>query len=103
MDWNVPDWCVVPVCYGDALLGMWRGFEDMMAFGWTGRMPRMVAAEVYGSIGAALADGSDTPPDVRKNYETVPGSIGATRAPHQALDIFPPSRRPPLTLRHHQT
>jgi threonine synthase len=87
MNWNVPDWCVVPVCYGDALLGMWRGFEDMMAFGWTDRMPRMVAAEVYGSIGAALADGSDTPPDVRMNYETVAVSIGATRGTYQALDI----------------
>ena len=87
LDWNVPDWCVVPVCYGDALLGMWRGFEDMMAFGWTDSMPRMVAAEVYGSIGAALADGSDAPPDMRKNHETVAVSIGATRGTFQALDI----------------
>ena len=27
--------CIVPVCYGDALIGMWRGFEDMRALGWT--------------------------------------------------------------------
>jgi threonine synthase len=98
MDWNVPDWCVVPVCYGDALLGMWRGFEDMMAFGWTDRMPRMVAAEVYGSIGAALADGTDTPPDVRKNYETVAVSIGATRGTYQALDIVRRSGGAALTI-----
>src|SRR5215510_345885 len=26
MGWEVPDWCVLPVCYGDALVGMWRGF-----------------------------------------------------------------------------
>ncbi len=37
LDWQVPDVCVLPVCYGDALIGMWRGFEDMIAFGWTGR------------------------------------------------------------------
>jgi threonine synthase len=98
MDWNVPDWCVVPVCYGDALLGMWRGFEDMMAFGWTDRMPRMVAAEVHGSIGAALADGTDTPPDVRKNYETVAVSIGATRGTYQALDIVRRSGGTALTI-----
>jgi threonine synthase len=98
MDWNVPDWCVLPVCYGDALLGMWRGFEDMMAFGWTSRMPRMVAAEVYGSIGAALADGSDAPPDVRKNYETVAVSIGATRGTYQALDIVRRSGGTALTI-----
>jgi threonine synthase len=99
MDWNVPDWCVVPVCYGDALLGMWRGFEDMMAFSWTDRMPRMVAAEVYGSIGAALAEGSDALPDVRKNHETVAVSIGATRGTYQALDIVRRSGGTALTIR----
>jgi threonine synthase len=98
MDWKVPDWCVVPVCYGDALLGMWRGFEDMMAFGWTDRMPRMVAAEVYGSLGAALANGTDAPPDVRKNYETAAVSIGATRGTYQALDIVRRSGGTALTI-----
>lgn len=91
MDWTVPDWCVLPVCYGDALLGMWRGFEDMIAFGWTDRMPRMVAAETCGSLGAALSEGLDMPPDVRMNHETVAVSIGASRGTYQALDIV---RRP---------
>jgi len=98
MDWNVPDWCILPVCYGDALLGMWRGFEDMMAFGWTSRMPRMVAAEVYGSLGAALTEGGDVPPDVRKNYETVAVSIGATRGTFQALDTVRRSGGTALTI-----
>jgi threonine synthase len=88
MNWDVPDWCVLPVCYGDALLGMWRGFEDMMAFGWTTRMPRMVAAEVYGSLGAALVNSSDAPPDMRANHETIAVSIGATRSTFQALDVL---------------
>jgi threonine synthase len=87
LDWRVPDWCVLPVCYGDALLGMWRGFADMMAWGWTDRMPRMVAAEVSGSLGAALADGSEVPPDMRINQRTVAMSIGATQGTYQALDI----------------
>lgn len=87
MNWTVPDWCVLPVCYGDALLGMWRGFEDMMAFGWTDRMPRMVSAEVYGSLRAALADGSDVPPDMPKSHTTVAVSIGATQGTVQALQI----------------
>lgn len=98
MDWNVPDWCVVPVCYGDALLGMWRGFEDMMAFGWTDRMPRMAAAEVSGSLGAALADGSDAPPDMRINQPTIAVSIGASRGTYQALDIIRRSGGAALTI-----
>lgn len=98
LDWKVPDWCVLPVCYGDALVGMWRGFEDMMAFGWTDRMPRMVAAEVSGSLGAALAEGTDLPPDMRKNQETVAVSIGATRGTFQALDIVRRSGGAALTI-----
>jgi threonine synthase len=98
LDWQVPDWCVLPVCYGDALLGMWRGFEDMMAFGWTDRMPRMVAAEVSGSIGAALLDGGDAPPDMRLNQPTVAVSIGASRGTYQSLDIVRRSGGAALTI-----
>src|SRR3954452_620615 len=40
MDWAVPDWCVLPVCYGDALAAIRRGFTDMVSLGWTNRVPR---------------------------------------------------------------
>lgn len=97
LDWKVPDWCILPVCYGDALLGMWRGFEDMLAFGWIDRMPRMVAAEPYGSIGTALSDGIDAPPDMHKNYESVAVSINATRGTYQAVDIVRKSNGAAIT------
>lgn len=88
LNWQVPDWCVLPVCYGDALLGMWRGFEDMMAFGWIDRLPRMVAAETYGSLGSALVSGVEMPADVRPNAPSIAVSINATRGTYQALDIL---------------
>jgi threonine synthase len=88
MDWQVPDWCVLPVCYGDALIGLWKGFDEMMVFGWTDRMPRLVAAEVYGSLGAALAGGEDTVPDMPKTHDTIAVSIGATRGTYQALEML---------------
>jgi threonine synthase len=79
---------VLPVCYGDALIGMWRGFEDMRAFGWTDRSPRMIAAEIYGSLSAALASGSDALPDMPQTHETVAKSTTATRSTFQALDTI---------------
>lgn len=88
LDWRAPEWCVLPVCYGDALVGMWRGFEDMMAFGWTTRMPRFVAAEIYGSLERAMAEKTETPDEMPKTHDTVAVSIGATQATHQALDIL---------------
>jgi len=85
LDWDVPDWCVLPVCYGDALYGMWKGFEELRRLHWIDRVPRLVAAEVYGSLGAALADGADAVPDMPKTHATLAGSIGATRSTFQAL------------------
>lgn len=91
-NWQIPNWCVLPICYGDALIGMWRGFEDMVAFGWTDRMPRFVAAEIYGSVGTALESGGDVLPDMPKTHDTVAVSIGTTRGTFQALDIVRRSR-----------
>lgn len=85
MDWQLPDCCVLPICYGDALFGMWRGFEDLRAFGWTDRTPRLMAAEIYGSLSAALHDGSDVPPDMPLTHDTVAKSTTATRSTFQAL------------------
>ncbi|WP_271610492.1 pyridoxal-phosphate dependent enzyme [Bradyrhizobium sp. CCBAU 21359] len=98
LNWKTPDWCILPVCYGDALLGMWRGFQDMISFGWIDRMPRMVAAEVYGSLSAALAEGADTPPDIRPNAASIAVSINASRGTYQALDIIRKSGGAAVTI-----
>ena len=88
MQWQVPDVCVLPVCYGDALLGMWRGFEEMRGFGWTDRVPKMMAAEIYGSLGAALESGADAVPDMPQTHDTVAKSTTATRGTFQALHVL---------------
>jgi len=67
---------------------MWRGFEDMRSFGWTNRVPKMMAAEIYGSLGAALKSGSDAVPDMPQSHETVAKSTTATRSTFQALHVL---------------
>ncbi len=54
---DVPDVVVMPVAYGDALAGVSRGFEDLVALGLTSRVPRLVAAEPFGPYGHALREG----------------------------------------------
>lgn len=85
LGWQVPDCCVLPVCYGDALIGMWRGFVEMHAMGWIDRLPRMMAAEISGSLCAALREGGDALPDIPLAQETVAKSTTATRSTFQAL------------------
>jgi threonine synthase len=85
LNWQAPDWCVLPVCYGDALYGMWKGFEELRRLGWIDRVPRLVAAEIYGSLGATLAAGGDALVDMPKSHDTLATSISATRGTYQAL------------------
>ncbi|AOO85144.1 threonine synthase [Bosea vaviloviae] len=80
-----PDWCVLPVCYGDALFGVWTGFQELFAQGAISRLPRMVAAEVHGSLAQALATGSDRLEERSLAFESLAVSIGAPRSTYQAL------------------
>jgi threonine synthase len=98
MHWQVPDCCVLPVCYGDALIGMWRGFADLRALGWIDRMPRMIAAEMYGSLGKALREGGDALPDMPSTHETVAKSTSATRSTFQALSAIRASGGAAVTI-----
>ncbi|MFZ5782205.1 MAG: threonine synthase [Pseudomonadota bacterium] len=87
-DWTPPDWCVLPVCYGDALYGMWKGFEELKALGWIDRVPRFVAAEVSGSLAAAVSSGDVMPPDVPRNAPSIATSIGASQGTVQSLEVL---------------
>ncbi|WP_421994400.1 pyridoxal-phosphate dependent enzyme [Reyranella sp.] len=97
-DWTPPDWCVLPVCYGDALYGMWKGFEDLKALGWIDRVPRFVAAEVSGSLTAAMASGEEMPPEVPRNAPSIATSIGAAQATVQGLEVLRRSRGAAVTV-----
>lgn len=88
LDWRAPDWMVIPVCYGDAVYGIWKGFEEMRALGWIDRSPRMLAAEVSGSLEAAMASGAVMPPDVPMAKPSIATSIGATQGSAQSLEAI---------------
>ena len=78
-DWHPPEWFVLPVCYGDALYGAWKGFEELRALGWIERVPRLVAAEVSGLIAAAMCSGAAMPPEIARNAPSIATSIGANQ------------------------
>ncbi|SMH40536.1 threonine synthase [Mesorhizobium australicum] len=80
-----PDWCALPVCYGDALSGVWAGFQELFTQGAIPRLPRMVAAEVHGSLARALVAGSDRLEERSMAFESLAVSIGAPGSTYQAL------------------
>lgn len=87
-DGIAPDWCVLPVCYGDALSGVWAGFQELFAQGMISSLPRMVAAEVHGSLTRALATGSDRLEERSMTFESLAVSIAAPRSAYQALNAL---------------
>lgn len=56
---RAPDVVVTPVAYGDGLAGIARGFADLQTLGRIDRLPRLVAAEVFGPYAQALRTGED--------------------------------------------
>lgn len=56
---ELPDKIVVPICYGDALFGIMKGFEELKEMGFVDRIPQMVAVEDYGPITHALKNESE--------------------------------------------
>ncbi|MGP4670154.1 threonine synthase [Agrobacterium pusense] len=88
----VPDWCVLPVCYGDALAGVCLGFRELLSSREIDRIPRLLAAEVHGSLQRALEQQTDSIPDMPALYETLAVSVGATRSTFQALKALRDTR-----------
>jgi threonine synthase len=83
-----PDWCAMPICYGDALAGLWQGFCDLKETGVIDRLPRLIAAEAYGSLAATLRVGGDRMVDKVAPFQTLALSIGATQSAFQALQAL---------------
>jgi threonine synthase len=84
LGWQAPDAVVVPVGYGDSMAGIWRGFADLRDMGLLRTVPRMIAAETYGSLRRALDGGAEGPTDT-KGSGSVAVSAAVPRSTYQAL------------------
>lgn len=85
---RAPDWVVLPVCYGDALAAVARGFADLLEAKVIDRMPRLVAAEAHGSLAAALREGRDAVGAAAVETESLAKSVGAVQSTYQALEAL---------------
>jgi threonine synthase len=61
LGWQPPDAMIIPVAYGDAISGIYRGFSELLSAGLIGRLPRLIAAETYPSLSGALAENAPGP------------------------------------------
>lgn len=85
LDWEAPDWVVVPVAYGDGLSGIHRGFRELVAAGVIRREPRLAAIEVHPSLSSALESGTDGPLPVEAAGSSRAQSVATPQGTYQAL------------------
>ena len=48
LDWQVPDWVIVPVGSACLLTGVWRGFKDFLNLGFINELPKLLAVQSTG-------------------------------------------------------
>lgn len=48
LGWETPDVIVFPTGGGEGVIGMWKGFKELLGLGWIERLPRMVVVQSDG-------------------------------------------------------
>ena len=90
-----PEWVIVPTAYGDGLYGTWKGFKELKSLGAIDRLPKMVAAERFGSLAHTLDLGGDRGLDQVAEVPTSPSvafSIANGISTYQALKALKESQ-----------
>ena len=89
MNFNVPDYVIVPTCWGDGLKGIWKGFTEFKQAGLIDKLPKMVAAEVFGSLTETLKRGLkevESVPDGDSIAISIASGTSTWQALHALLD-----------------
>jgi len=81
---ETPDFVAVPAAYSDGLYGVWRGMTDLKELGLAKNLPKMIAAEVFGSLKETLAKQSPKPVTVDSQW-SVSFSIAGPLGTYQGL------------------
>jgi threonine synthase len=84
---RVPDQVIYPVGAGDAFSGAWKGFSEYRELGYVDRVPKMLAAEVFGPLENALDKGLDHVDEVPWG-PTVGISVGLNTSALQGLNVL---------------
>jgi threonine synthase len=85
LGWTAPDVVVVPSAYSDGLYGIWKGWTELQTLGLVKHAPRMIAAEPFGPLAAALERGLDAPEPVQVPGPSIAFSIATPYGTWQGL------------------
>ena len=74
-NWNPPDSIIFPTGGGEGVIGLWKGFKELTALGWTKKIPRIIVVQSTGCAPLVKAfDNGD--PEVKEPWKK-PETIAA--------------------------
>jgi threonine synthase len=82
---STPTDILFPVCYGDALFGVFKAFGELREMGLVDESPRLGGGEIYGSLEHALETSADRPEAAPVDGPTTASSNSSPQGTYQAL------------------
>jgi threonine synthase len=79
--WDVPESIVFPTGGGEGVVGLWKGFKELVELGWTEKTPRLIVVQSSGCAPLVKAYANKEPEvkEAWKNAETIAAGL---RVPH---------------------
>ncbi len=80
-DWDLPNSIFFPTGGGEGIIGLWKGFKELIELGWTEKIPRLIVVQSSGCAPLVEAYNKNEPEvkETWKNAETVAAGL---RVPH---------------------
>jgi threonine synthase len=81
LNWDLPDSIIVLTGGGEGIMGLWKGFKELMQLNWTEKIPRLIAVQSSGCapIVEAYNKNAHEVKEAWKNAETIAAGL---RVPH---------------------
>jgi threonine synthase len=79
--WDVPDSILFPTGGGEGIIGLWKGFKELVELGWTEKIPRLIAVQSSGCapLVEAFENGESEVKEAWENADTIASGL---RVPH---------------------
>jgi len=79
--WNLPDNIFFPTGGGEGIIGLWKGFKELVELGWARKIPRLIVVQPSGCapIVKAYNTGKSEVEETWKDAETIASGL---RVPH---------------------
>jgi len=80
-NWNLPDSIIFPTGGGEGIIGLWKGFNELLKLGWTEKIPRLIVVQSSGCAPLVEAYNKNES-EVEKAWENAETIADGLRVPH---------------------